>query len=195
VSVRILKINSSARYADASSRRLTEAVVADLLRRHPDAEVVDRDVAQGMPFVSEGQIEAIHTPEADRTHAHRQLLSSSRHLISELRSADYLVIGAPMYNFSVPASLKAYFDQVAQAGVTFSYSEAGPVGLVDNIREAYVAVSSNGVPLDSPVDFLTGYVRHFLGFLGIDNVRVLDATGQLAGAHREREALDALVAA
>ncbi|GIG61287.1 FMN-dependent NADH-azoreductase [Longispora fulva] len=195
MSVRILKINSSARYADASTRRLTEAVVADLLLRHPDAEVIDRDVAQGVPFVSEGHIEAVYTPTGERTPAQRQLLSSSQHLISELKSADYLVIGAPMYNFSVPASLKAYFDQIAQAGVTFSYSEAGPKGLVDNIREAFVAVSSNGVPLDSPVDFLTGFVRHYLGFLGIHNVRVLDATGQIAGPHREREALEALVAA
>ncbi|WP_018352400.1 FMN-dependent NADH-azoreductase [Longispora albida] len=178
MSVRILKVNSSARYADASSRRIAEAVVADLLRQHPDAQVIERDVAQGLPVVTETLIEARYTPVAERTPAQHHVVSASKHLIDEFKSADYLVVGLPIYNFSVPASLKAYFDQIAAVDETFHYTETGPVGMVHNIRKAYLAVTSGGTSIDGQGDYASGFAAFFLNFLGVKDVQVLDGTGQ-----------------
>jgi FMN-dependent NADH-azoreductase len=191
--VRILRVDSSGRYGDSLSRRLTGRLTEALLQRHPDAQLVNRDVAQGVPFLTETTIAASFTPPADRTPGQAQALSTSDHLVAELLDADYLVIGAPMYNFSVPATLKAYFDQVARAGVTFSYSAEGPVGLVTRLRTAYVVLTSNGVPLGSESDHASAFIRQFLGFLGITDVRFVDGTGLMFGGQGHEEQLGVVV--
>ncbi|MCI4067019.1 NAD(P)H-dependent oxidoreductase [Micromonospora sp. R77] len=191
--IRILRVDSSGRYGDSLSRRLTGRLTDALTRQHPDATVVDRDVAQGVPFLTETTIAASFTPPADRHPGQAQALSTSDHLVAELLAADYLVIGAPIYNFSVPATLKAYFDQVARAGVTFSYSPEGPTGLVTRVRTAYVVLTSNGVRLGSEADHASAFIRQFLGFLGITDVRFVDGTGLLFGGHGHEEQLTATV--
>lgn len=94
--------------------------------------------------------------------------------MQELQKADVVIIGVPMYNFGVPASLKAWIDLVARAGLTFRYTENGPLGLLDG-KKAYVIVASGGTPLGGDVDFVTGYMRHILGFIGILDVEFIQA--------------------
>ena len=108
----------------------------------------------------------------ERTDLQVKALALSQQLVNEVLEADVIVISAPIYNFSVPASLKAYFDLIARAGLTFKYSESGPVGLLEG-KKAYVVVSSGGVEIDSDVDFAGKYIRHFLGFLGISDVEMI----------------------
>jgi FMN-dependent NADH-azoreductase len=99
-------------------------------------------------------------------------------LIAELEAADTIVIGVPLYNFGIPAALKAWIDLIARARRTFRYTEAGPEGLLKD-KKAYLVVASGGVPVGSDYDFATGYLRHVLGFVGITDVTVIDAGQQM----------------
>ena len=115
-----------------------------------------------IPYVDAGQIAGKYTK------------GSSNNLISNLRWADVVVIGSPIYNFGVPAKLKTWADQVARAGVTFKYTLNGPIGLLEN-KKAYVAIASGGTRVDSEIDFATPWLRQFLKFIGIDDVKVIFA--------------------
>ena len=119
------------------------------------------------------------TPEADRDATQRDTLALSDQLVAELKAADTIVIGAPVYNFGVPAALKAWVDLVARAGLTFKYSETGPVGLLEGKR-AIIAVATGGTPVGSDIDFATGYLKHIMGFIGIHDVEVIAADRVMA---------------
>lgn len=169
----ILKLNTSARVAGSHSRRLVEDLVDGL--SGPDTQVISRDLlASPPPLVDEAWIAANFTAPEDRSAEQRAALAASDALVAELQAADAIVIGAPIYNFGVPAALKAWVDQVARARVTFRYSEQGPVGLLTG-KKAFVVVTSGGTPAESDVDFATGYLRHVLGFLGITDVEMIAA--------------------
>ena len=123
-------INSSPR-SNSVSRRLTRHFAEEWKARHPDARVIERDLAaDALPFVTEPWIQASYTPPAQRTPQQQQALALSDALIEELMAADVIVLGVPMHNFSIPAPLKAWFDLVVRAGKTFSYSDKGPKGLI-----------------------------------------------------------------
>ncbi|QBY01539.1 FMN-dependent NADH-azoreductase [Rhodophyticola sp. CCM32] len=190
----ILRIDASARRAGSISRDLTDRILA---RLGEDIPVIIRDLAEGMPLIDETWVAANFTPAAERTEAQRTALALSDRLIDEIKAADTLVIGLPIYNFGVPAALKAWIDLVARAGVTFSYSENGPVGLLSGKR-AIVAVASGGTAAGSDIDFATGYLTHVLGFIGITDVQcvtadqlALDAEATVAKAHGQIAALAA----
>lgn len=170
----ILEINSSGREAGSVTRTLTRDLVAALQQQSPDATVTRRDLSGGIRFVDAAWIDANFTPSDDRSGAQRDALAESDALVAELVKADTLVLGSPIYNFGVPAALKAWIDQVARARVTFRYTDRGPVGLLTGKR-AYVVVASGGVTPDSPVDFATPYLRHALQFLGITDIHVITA--------------------
>jgi FMN-dependent NADH-azoreductase len=191
----LLRIDSSARRTGSVSRDLTDRVIARLA---PDAEVITRDLADGITFIDEAWIAANFTPSEQRDAGQRRALALSDDLVAELKAADLLVIGLPLYNFGVPAAFKAWVDLVARAGETFRYSESGPKGLLEGKR-AIVAVTSGGTEAGSDLDFATGYVRHVLGFIGIADVTVvaadrlmLDAEGTMDKALAEIEALPAV---
>ena len=167
--VTILKITTSAQYEGSISRALSERMVASLLKYHPNANVVVRDVAAGLPFIDEHWVGANFTPEEARNQRQREILALSDTLIAELKAADFVVIGLPVYNFGVPATLKAWVDLVCRARVTFRYTENGPVGLLTGKR-AFIAMASSGVRLDSEVDFVGRYMRQMLKFVGIEAV-------------------------
>ena len=133
-SLTILKINASARKSDSVTRDLAEQVVADLAQAN-DVRTIDRDVSIGLPVIDETWVAANFTAPAERTPAQRETLALSDSLVAELKSADVVVIGVPIYNFGVPASLKAWVDLVARARETFRYTETGPVGLLDAARD------------------------------------------------------------
>jgi len=184
--MKILHIDASARHEGSISRSLTADLVAALEDRHPGAEIIRRDLADGIPMINADWIAANFTPAEERTPTQRITLARSDALVAELKEADILVIGAPIYNFSVPTALKAWIDMIARARLTFRYTEKGVEGLVLN-KKAYIVVPSGGVPVGSPVDFATPYLRHALAFVGIDDIEIVAATG----ADRDNgEALD-----
>ncbi|MEL6167514.1 MAG: NAD(P)H-dependent oxidoreductase [Pseudomonadota bacterium] len=166
----ILRIDASARHIGSMTRSLTDR----LIERLDATEVITRDLADGVPLLDANWIEANFTPSGDRSPEQLDALRTSDTLVDEIRAADTLVIGTPIYNFSVPAALKAWVDLVARAGVTFRYTENGPVGLLSGKR-AVVVVASGGTKAGSEIDFATGYLRHFLAFIGITDVEVAAA--------------------
>lgn len=188
---RILRIDASNRGEDSVTRQLANQIVEGLLEQQAGAEVIERDLNQGMEFIDPEWIGANFTPEDERSDQQRAKLSKSDALIQELDEADILVITAPMYNFSVPAVLKAWIDLICRAKLTFAYTENGPVGLLRD-RPVYLVVATGGVPLGSPVDFVTPYMKQVLSFIGLNDVRIvaaqqinMDADAALAKAKAE----------
>lgn len=173
----VLRIDASGRRAGSQSRALTDKLIAHL-QATGASEVVTRDLAGGVELIDENWINANFTPEQDRTAAQKLSLSRSDQLVDELFQSDVIVIGVPIYNFAVPAALKAWVDQVARARKTFRYTESGPIGLLEG-KKAYVVVTSGGVEVGSALDFATDYLKHVLGFMGINDVTVF-AADQLA---------------
>ena len=183
---RILLVNSSGRVHDSVSRILTGDVVRALEIRHGEIRVESRDLADGVPFVDEAWIDANFTAPEARTDRQREALTPSDRLVEELMDADIVVIGAPIYNFGVPASLKAWIDMITRAKLTFRYTESGSEGLLTG-KTAYLVVASGGVALGSAVDFATPYLRQALQFVGIADVEVINADRVIS---RGEDALD-----
>ena len=170
----ILEISASGRHKGSVSRDLSENLVAALEDRYGAVRLKRRDLATGVPFVDEAWIEANFTPDEERSARHRETLAYSDELVNELKEADVLVLGVPVYNFSIPAALKAWIDMVARARLTFRYTENGHRGLLTG-KKAYLVVATGGVPVGSAVDFATPYLRHALSFIGITDVEVIAA--------------------
>ncbi|MEL6980198.1 MAG: NAD(P)H-dependent oxidoreductase [Pseudomonadota bacterium] len=167
----ILRIDASARHEGSITRALSDVVIERLTAQGP-VRVDTLDLAKDVPpAVDDAWIGANITAPEERTDAQKQALATSDALVARLKAADVIVIGAPIYNFSIPAPLKAWIDQIARARVTFRYTENGPVGMLEGKR-AYLLIGSGGVPVDSPVDFATPYLRHALGFVGVHDVTV-----------------------
>lgn len=166
----VLRIDASARHAGSVSRELNDTI---LNRLNADTVTI-RDLSQPLPQIDEAWIAANFTPEGDRTDTQRATLSLSDNLVSEIEAADILVIGMPIYNFGVPAALKAWIDLVARAGRTFHYTADGPVGLLKGKR-AIVAVTSGGTEAGSNIDFATGHMAQVLQFIGITDVTFVNA--------------------
>lgn len=189
----ILRVDGSARTEGSVSRALTDRIIA----RFDTADVTVRDLATPLPQIDEGWVSANFTPAEQRTPAQAQTLALSDELVQELRAADVVVLGVPVYNFSVPAALKAWIDLIARAGETFAYTEAGPQGLLTGKR-AIVALASGGTEIGSDIDFAGRYVRHMLNFIGISDVEfisadqlAIDAEGAMQKAH---DAVDRIAA-
>ena len=166
----ILHIDASARRAGSATRELSDSIVKHL----GAGRIIRRDLASPLPLLTEDWINANFTPADQRDEVQRDQLALSDELVNELQQADTVVIGLPIYNFSVPAAFKAWIDLVARVGLTFAYTENGPAGLLEGKR-AILAIASGGTAVDSEIDFATGYVRHVLGFVGIRNVDVVAA--------------------
>lgn len=176
----ILRIDASIKGENSVSRRLTDRVMARLQAANPGASVITRDLSGGVPQIDGNWIGAVFTPAEERNADQAQIAGYADTLLAEVRAADVLVIGLPVYNFGVPAQLKSWFDQLARKGETFTYTETGPLGLLTGKR-AIVALSSDGTKIGSPVDFASGYVRHMLGFFGITEVEFIAADAVLFG--------------
>ena len=171
----ILEIQASARVDGSITRRLTQEYIAKSI----GANVITRDLNNGIPLLNAAWIDANTTPVGDRNDAQKQVLAGSDELIHEIKQADTLLIGAPVYNFAVPGALKAWIDQVCRVGVTFQYTENGPVDLLTGKR-AIVVMASGGMPIGSAADYASRYIRHVLGFIGISDLTIIsaDALGQ-----------------
>jgi len=181
----LLNIRTSLFGATGQSSLLAQHFIADWVARDPDGRVVTRDLAaQPVPHLTAASFQAFATKPGERTAEQQAAVAYSDMLIEELKSADTVVLSVPMYNFSVPSTLRAYFDHIARAGVTFSYTSAGPEGLLKG-KQAYVFITRGGVYAEA-VDTQTPYLRQFLGFVGI-NAQFIHAEGLAMGdATRDR---------
>lgn len=181
-----LRVDASARYNGSYSRQLGDRLINQLNAKYPEMTLINRDLAKGIPFVNEAMVVAYNTPEEERSPMQKEVLQPSNALVEELFASDALIITTPIYNFSVPASLKAYIDLVCRARLTFRYSSNGPVGLLSD-RKTYLVVASGGTPVGSDMDFATGYLKQVLAFIGIHDVEVI-AGDRLRSRAEERMA-------
>lgn len=186
----LLRIDASARTEGSVSRTLADRVAEKL---SPGTTIL-RDLGEGLPQIDADWIGANFTPAEERTPEQASKLALSDTLVRELIAADTLLISVPIYNFGVPASLKAWIDLVARAGVTFRYTAEGPKGLLENKR-AILVLASGGTEVDGPIDFATPYLRHVLGFIGITDVQVVRSDRQMVDADASRRQAEADLAA
>jgi FMN-dependent NADH-azoreductase len=184
----LLKINASLNNGNGQSSQLANQFVAAYRRRYPGAKIVERDVAaaEPVPHLNAERFGSFITKPEERSAAQRAVVAYSDTLINELKQADVIVLGLPMYNFGLPSQLKAYFDHIARVGETFKYTEKGPVGQVTG-KKVYVFAARGGVYVGTPLDTQTSYVRDFLRFLGMDDVEFVYAEG-LAISPESKEA-------
>ncbi len=166
----ILHIDASARLTNSATRTISRQILDHL----GADQVIQRDLVEPLPQVTEDWIGANFTPADQRSADQKATLALSDRLVDEIARADTLVIGLPIYNFSIPASFKAWIDLVARVGLTFAYTETGPRGLMEGKR-AIIALASGGTAIGSDADFASGYVRHVLGFIGISDVTFIAA--------------------
>jgi FMN-dependent NADH-azoreductase len=187
----ILQLNNSLFGDNGKSSRLADAFVAQWREREPEVRVIRRDLARDpIPHLSLEAFTAAGIAPDQRTSEQARAAGLADTLVDEVLAADVLVIGLPIYNFNLPSTLKTWFDHVARAGTTFRYTSAGPEGLL-RARRAYVFATSGGQYAGTPADFQAPYLKHFLGFLGIDNVSFTYAEGLAMGEQSSHEALAA----
>ncbi len=183
----LLHITVSPRGNHSISRQLGAAAVHEWREHNPAGGVIERDLAKtSLSFVDSEWIAGAFSPPERQTEGHRRAIASSDELISELQQADEIILDTPMYNFAIPAALKAWIDHVVRAGKTFRYTSAGrPEGLLagKNIK-ALVIIASGGKYTGDPelagLDYEAPYLRFVLGFMGITNVRFIQAGGTAA---------------
>lgn len=191
----LLYVNSSARSTGSISRELSAEFVRRWQRSNLAGRVVERNLtAQPVPHLDEALLGAFFTPAGQRTQAQADTIRLSDQLIDELLAAEVIVIAAPMYNFSVASTLKAYIDHVLRAGRTFKYAETGPVGLVPAGKRVVVFTARGGVYSQGPgksLDFHETYLRAVLRFIGITEVEFVHTEGLALGPEAAAQAVEA----
>lgn len=177
----ILQINSAARTQGAQSTVLANDVSAQLQSKHAGAKLVVRNLLADNPsHLDDATIGAFFTPAENRTPEQSAISAKSEALIAELQAADVIVLAAPMYNFGISSQLKAYFDQIARAGISFKYGANGPEGLITG-KKVIIVTTRGGVYKGTPNDSQLPYLKSFLGFLGMTDVTVIYAEGLAMG--------------
>jgi len=188
--VRILQVKSSVFSSGGESSRLADEFVARLREQHPTTELVVRDLSvEPVPHLDGARVAAFFSKPEERTQEQRAIVAYSDSLIDELRRADVLVLGLPMYNFGVPSQLKAWFDHLARSGETFKYTDKGSVGLLRG-KKAYVFGARGGV-YGGDKHAQTQFVRQFLDFIGIADIEFVYAEGLAIGPEHRNNSLAA----
>lgn len=177
---KILHIISSPRGAASMSIKLGKAVIERIQANYPGSTVTESNLVQKQfPHLEEAHLAAFFTPADHRSEENLAAIRHSDEAISEIQSADIIVIGVPLYNFSIHSTLKAWIDHIARAGITFKYGEHGPQGLIQG-KKVYLAIASGGIYSEGPMqayDFATPYLKSVLGFLGMTDVTVFRVEG------------------
>lgn len=180
MSKKILNIITSSKGDTSFSNKLSNAVIEKLTNVYSAIELQTLDLSKTpLPYLDAPQIGAFFTPEEMQTAVQKEAIKNSNNAVKELIEADIIVIGVPLYNFGIPAVLKGWVDQVSRAGVTFSYGESGPKGLVTN-KKVYLSVASGAIFSEGPYksyDFAEPYLRAVLGFLGMTDVTTFRVEG------------------
>ncbi len=186
---RVLVIESSARQQGSVSRELTQQFIANWQAAHPADQVQVRDLAiDPVPHLDATLLGGWMTPSEQQSEAEKAALARSNQLTDELLAADVLVLAAPMYNFAIPSTLKAWLDHVLRAGVTFKYTETDPQGLLTGKR-AFVLTARGGIYAGSGLDHQEPYLRQALAFIGIHDVQFIHAEGLNMGAEFSEKGL------
>jgi FMN-dependent NADH-azoreductase len=170
----ILRLDASANPAESDSQKLGDHLIRQLKQANPGMETRKRNLNQDLSFIDSNWIAANFTAKEERNDDQSAHLEFSDQLIAELNWADHVVLTTPMYNFGVPATLKAWIDLVCRAGITFRYGANGPEGLLKGKR-VDIVITTGGAPLGSPADFVSGYLRQVFAFIGIDDVNIIGA--------------------
>jgi len=170
----ILRLDASASGSHSASRKLGNVLTGQLENLYPHSEIRQRDLNQELAFIDNNWIAANFTASDERDDSQNQQLAFSDRLIAELQWADHILLTTPMYNFGIPATLKAWIDLVCRAGVTFRYGPNGPEGLLTNKR-IDIVITTGGAPLRSPVDFVSGYLKQVFSFIGIEDINFIGA--------------------
>ena len=186
----LLQINTSLFSEGGQSSRLADQFVARWRAANPGGELIARDLARDpVPHLTAERFQAFLAKPGERTAEQHAHAGYSDALIEELQRADVIVLGLPMYNFGVPSTLKAYFDHIARGGITFRYTEKGPVGMLTG-KKAYVFAARGGLYQGTPRDTQTSYVRDFLAFVGIEDLEFVYAEGLAMGDAAKDAALE-----
>lgn len=173
----LLQINTSLFGENGNSSQLTRRFVEVWRGAHPQGRVLVRDLTRDpLPHLDAARLQALFSKPDSRTPEQQAIVDLSDELIDELKSADVVVIGLPLYNFGIPSTLKTYFDHIARAGVSFSYSAQGPKGLIGD-RKVYVLAARGGYYKDTPAETQTPFVTTFLNLLGITDIEFVYAEG------------------
>ncbi len=197
--MQILNVISSPRAGQSYSIKLANGILDKLKQEHPDAKVVTRDLATDpFPHLEEAKIQAFLAPAEQRTPDQKEAMRHSDEAIAEVTGSDVIVVGAPLYNFGIASTLKAWVDHISRAGVTFKYTDKGPVGLIEG-KKVYVALSSGGVYSEGPYasyDFVAPYLKTIFAFLGMTDVDIVRVEGTAQPALEPQalqKALDSVV--
>lgn len=187
---RILFVTSSLHGGDGASSELGAGLVDALQARHPGSTVTRLDLATlSLPHLDREEFAAWSVPAAERTPRQAELATRSDALVDQLLAHDTLVLAVPMYNLTIPSTLKAWIDRVVRAGRTFRYTGAGPEGLVQGL-EAYAVFARGGLYRGTPMDTQTDYVKAILGLIGVTDVTTVFAEGLAMGTENRNEGLD-----
>lgn len=186
---KLLQINASLFSANGQSSQLADQFVAAWRAHNPEGLVTVRDLGKDpVPHLDAERFMAFLAKPDERTPQQKAVADFSDTLVEEVKAANVIVLGVPMYNFGIPSTLKAYFDHIARAGVTFRYTATGPEGLLKG-KKVYVFAARGGMYAGTPKDSQTAYVRDFLGFLGITDVEFVYAEGLNMGEESKATAL------
>jgi len=182
----VLTIETSIFSDNSQSTALIASVLDKLADTQGPIKVIRRNfVKQPVPHLDEATFVAFNTPANERSETQQALVEYSDRLIAEIRQADVIVLGLPMYNFGVPSSLKAYFDQIARAGQTFRYTDQGPLGMLED-RPVYILATRGGRYQGTPQDSQTSFIEQFLGFVGLKDLRFVYAEGLAMSEARDQ---------
>ncbi|AIL63030.1 MULTISPECIES: FMN-dependent NADH-azoreductase [Pseudomonas] len=187
---RVLVIESSARQQGSISRQLTSDFVSQWQAAHPGDQVTLRDLAVNpVPHLDANLLGGWMKPEEQRNSDELQALARSNELTDEVLAADVLVLAAPMYNFTIPSTLKAWLDHVLRAGITFKYTETGPQGLLTG-KKAYILTARGGIHAGASSDHQEPYLRQVMAFIGIHDVTFIHAEGLNMGGDFHEKGLN-----
>ena len=176
--MKILRIDSSTTGAKSVTREMTGLIMGKLTADHPDAEVVTRDLGvEPLAHLNPITTGAIRMSEDDWTDDMKAAAPPEKAVLDEFLSADVVVIGAPMYNFTIPSALKSWIDRLGVPRVTFRYSEDGPEGLAGGRRIIIASGRGGSYGDDSPVDFQEGLLKTFFNFIGVTDITIIRAEG------------------
>jgi FMN-dependent NADH-azoreductase len=193
MSYTVLHIDSSPLGDHSVSRKLTAKTLAELKANHPDTKVITRDLGiSPLPHLSGLTVGAFFTPAEQRNDVLNEALKQSDEVIDEVFAADVIVIGAPMWNFGIPSSLKAWIDHIARAGRTFKYGASGPESLLPSGKKVIIVSSRGGIYTSGPMqvmDHQETYLKAVLGFIGLHDVSIIRAEGVAMGEEAVKTAM------
>lgn len=184
---KVLAIFSSLNGSQGNSSKLANEYLSKI-ENDGSVHINRVDVASlALPHLTGEEMQAWMTETSERNESQQALAKVSDDIVEAVKAADEIVLAVPMYNFGIPSSLKAYFDRIARAGITFKYTETGPVGLLEN-KSATVFAARGGVYAGSDFDTQTPYLKHFLNFVGISDVKFVYAEGLNMGEEQANKA-------